>query len=135
MFFLQKYEIISKRKGEKMKKRLKKAVSITALVIFIIFLVLVLSERGDYYVNSGEKVNIEEIISGGITESEYIILREQTGLFKSAVIDILKKEDGAEELLEFQKQNFSKYTVDCRYMFFPVTKAEELKDGNGKNVF
>ncbi|MBE7027859.1 MAG: hypothetical protein E7407_02340 [Ruminococcaceae bacterium] len=118
-----------------MKKRLKKAVSITALVIFIIFLVLVLSERGDYYVNSGEKVNIEEIISGGITESEYIILREQTGLFKSAVIDILKKEDGAEELLEFQKQNFSKYTVDCRYMFFPVTKAEELKDGNGKNVF
>jgi len=135
LFFLQKYEIISKRKGEKMKKRLKKAVSITALVIFIIFLVLVLSERGDYYVNSGEKVNIEEIISGGITESEYIILREQTGLFKSAVIDILKKEDGAEELLEFQKQNFSKYTVDCRYMFFPVTKAEELKDGNGKNVF
>jgi len=134
LFFLQKYEIISRRKGEKMKTRFKKIILIAVSVIFIISAVLFLSEYGDYYFKEGEKLNIEEIISGGITKSEYIILKEQTGLSKSAVCDILSKDSGVEELLEFQKQNFSRFSVDCRYMFFPVTKKEVLKDKNGKTV-
>lgn len=117
-----------------MKRMLKKLFLIAVLITALIISILFISETGDYYVAKGEPSDIEKIISDGITDEDYIILKEQTGLSKSAVCDILNNENALEELEEFQKQNFSEYNVECRYMFFPITKAERLTDENGKSV-
>lgn len=117
-----------------MKKKCKLLLIIFSVVTVTIFVVLFLSELGDYYPAEGKPEDLSQIAADGITEEEFKTLKKQTGLGKSAVEDILKEEKPMEILERFQQQNFKKYDVACEYMFFPVTKLETLKDENGKSV-
>ena len=62
-------------------------------MIFFIHFILIISESERQDVSVSKRINIDSIISDGVTNNEYIILQKQTGLGKSAVKDILKKEN------------------------------------------
>jgi len=117
-----------------MKKRFKKFLLLLLVFVVLILLIQWETEGGNYYVVNYDKKDIGKILDGGITEDEYKTLREQTGLGRSAVNEILKEENYLETFEEFQKQNFSKNDVVCEYMFFPTTKGESLVDKNGKDI-
>lgn len=117
-----------------MKMKIKKTFFAISIVALIILSSHIISEYGAYFISKEKQIDIEKIISDGITDEEYMILKKQTGLSKSAVCDIMQTNNPLAELRDFQKQNFSEYNVDCNYLFFPVTKAETLNDENGKAV-
>lgn len=117
-----------------MKNRYKKFLVILLVFVIIVNVIEKISEIGDYYIVDYEKKDINEILLEGIDEEEYITLKEQTGLGKEAVKEILKKDDAISILNNFQQQNFAQYNVECEYMFFPVTKGESLKDNTGSEV-
>ena len=115
-------------------KKIKIALSIVVILVISIFAISSLSEINSYYTPDYEKINLDTILSDGITEDEYVILKKQTGLSKVLVDEIMRKGNHTYVLEEFQNQNFTKYNVECDYIFFPTTKYEYLTDDNGNGV-
>ena len=81
-----------------------------------------------------ERTELSEIASKEtLTQSDYELIFLQTGLGKRAV-DELREENDTEfyqTLLSFQTQCFSPVETERRYLFFPTTIADVLKDGEG----
>lgn len=117
-----------------MKKRLKKIILTVSVIFTVLILISLLSEKDNYYPPKTEMRDLKKIVSDGIDETEYETIKEQTGLSKTAIDEIMKKQNYLSELLEFQTQNFDKYKISCDYMIFPFTKCETLYDKRGKSV-
>lgn len=114
-------------------KRYKIFFGVLLLFLFSLSVLNFVCEKGAYFTPDYDKKDISYVFENEITDDEYIFLREQTGLSKTAVDNILKEENAKELLKDFQKQNFTKHNFKCKYLFFPVTKEERIT-GDGNNA-
>ncbi len=106
--------MVKKRKGISGKKVLIMTIFLGAFLI----LWTCVAEREICYVPDYPRVNIVPYLqSNNLTEEEYLLLYQQTGLSKKA-IEVLLEDDKIEEILAVQERFFAKREVVCEGMCF-----------------
>lgn len=116
----------SSRITAKHRKRKLWLLGITA-VAFLLWLFTVGAEQQARYVPEYDKVNIESIIrKEQLTEAEYVLLFQQTGLTAVAV-ETLRAEGREEELLVLQDKFFAKIPIECKANTL-ISREERISD-------
>lgn len=120
-------------------KKLKNKKLIALSVILIIFLIIAVLEaiiepsgyiRPDY-----SKTDISLILEkDNLTEDDYKELFYQTGLGKTAVDEILKKENGTKEIFKFQENFFKDNNVLCESIGI-ITSQESIVNDEKKPMY
>lgn len=118
-------------------KRKYKALLIT-LGVFVVFFIITeyVSDISSYYVPEKAKIDLEQLIkSGSLDDDKYNLITYQTGLGRIEIDEIMKTNTNYIDVLNsYKEQNFSHYEMNCKYIFFPITKVEELSAGDGEIV-
>lgn len=117
-----------------MKRKLK---IIIPLIILLFAAGLIICEKEARTFPIAERMNISGLLTKeNLSEDDYKILMQQTGLGRAAVCDIKNSSDNfKEDILAFQEQFFEKTDYKCEYLF-PITNEERLfySDGRRKNI-
>ncbi len=116
-------------------KRKKKTIlgGVLAAVLLLYIGYLGYNETRAYTPPQVERVDLTEVLSQSPV-TEYDVIREQTGLGRRAVDDILAAE-GPAGILRFQDQYFATPTYGCHFMGVPTTKEESREDSAGQMQF
>lgn len=107
-------------------------ISIIMILLTSIYILEAIIEPQGFIVPSYEKIDIEPILlKGDLTEEDYKVLFYQTGLGKTAIDElILKDETGIDEILKFQYNFFASRNVICEKIGI-ITSQESFVDNQG----
>lgn len=124
---------------EKKYKSKQKKVLIAFITIIIIISAIAAAEKIieplGYFRPDYDKKDITGILKKEIlSDDDYKELFYQTGLGKTAVDEILKKELGKEKILEFQNNFFTEYNIS-REKSAVIVNHESLVDESGKKIY
>ena len=124
---------------EKFKSLKYKKTIITFLIILTIIVAISIAEKviepRAYESPSYEKTDITVILEKNILkDDDYKVLFYQTGLGRLAIDEILKKESGIEEILEFQELFFREANVICNSIGI-ITSQESIVNEEGQPMY
>lgn len=124
---------------EKIKNIRHKKLIFTALVLLAIFLIIsvmeVLIEPAGYFRPDYDKTDISSILAKeNYTEDDYKELFYQTGLGKTAVDEIMKDENGADKILDYQENFFKTNNILCEPIGI-ITSQESIVNSEGKSMY
>ncbi len=115
----------------------RKNLIIISVLVAVFILRLILCELAAHTMPETERIDISELLlKENLSDEDYKVLLKQTGLGKSAVLDIKSSSDTfKEDILKYQEQNFEKVDYKCEYLF-PVSNEEVLvtPDGESKTI-
>lgn len=122
--------------NEKIKhKKLIIVISVIVIIFAIITILEAIIEPQGYISPDYPKANISEILNKELlTENDYKELFYQTGLGKTAVDEILKKENGIKEILNFQENFFKEKNVLCESIGI-ITSQESIVNNENKPMY
>ena len=107
----------------------KKGIIITVLVLFAVFLVIrhIMAENSVFYKVPYEKVNISDTLNKeSLSEKDYILIYEQTGVSPAAAKEIINSGD-TKFLKELNDLYFKSPDSEKNYIAYPVTLEEQNK--------
>ncbi len=113
---------------------MKKKLGFSLVAVFLLFIIVTIA---DYFLAAKPtKVAYYDLkpvlLKENLTKEDYELIFQQTGLGKSAVLDIKEQaEDFVFEIEKFQKQKLSPLHYRQDFLFFPTTTAEQLEEENG----
>lgn len=124
---------------EKIKNIKHKKLIITALVLLAIFLIIQTMEKiiepEGYFRPDYDKKDISSILEKeNFTEDDYKELFYQTGLGKTAVDEIMKDENGTDQILDYQEDFFRNNNILCEPIGI-ITSQESIVNGEGKPMY
>lgn len=121
---------MKKKRKEAVARAIRITVGVGSLVTALLCLWTCLAERKAHYRPDYDRVDIAEFLrKESLTEAEYDVLYQQTGLARIAVDKLLQSGRG-DELLKLQQRFFAEKQVICEQNFFLF--REMLQDGMRK---
>lgn len=121
---------MKKKRKEAVARAIRITVGVGSLVTALLCLWTCLAERKAYYRPDYDMIDIAEFLrKESLTEAEYDVLYQQTGLARIAVDKLLQSGRG-DELLKLQQRFFAEKQVICEQNFFLF--REMLRDGMRK---
>ena len=127
--------MIIKKANDFKHKKLKIAALILFTILLSIFTMEAIIEPSGFTYPEYAKEDISLLLKKeNLTEDDYKILFYQTGLGKTSIDEIMKDEEGAAKIIQFQENFFANSKVLCEPIGI-ITSQESIVNGENKPMY